>query len=92
VVALLPNAGAPPVPQAPPAGDGAAAAELAGGQQPPGHPGAQLVDDAAQAGAVIDAGRPPLRHGGVADLAYGRGPGPVGYRLLTAAELSAAGA
>jgi predicted dinucleotide-binding enzyme len=26
----------------------------------------------------------------LADLAYGRGPGPVGYQLLTAAELSAA--
>jgi hypothetical protein len=26
---------------------------------PPGHAGAQLVDDAGQAGAVIDAGRPP---------------------------------
>jgi predicted dinucleotide-binding enzyme len=26
------------------------------------------------------------------DLAYGRGPGPVGYQLLTPAELSAAGA
>jgi hypothetical protein len=25
------------------------------------------------------------------DLAYGRGPGPVGYQLLTAAELSATG-
>jgi 8-hydroxy-5-deazaflavin:NADPH oxidoreductase len=27
----------------------------------------------------------------LADLAYGRGPGLAGYRLLTAAELSAAG-
>jgi hypothetical protein len=25
------------------------------------------------------------------DLAYGRGPGPVGYQLLTPAELSTAG-
>jgi hypothetical protein len=40
-------------------GDRAGAAELAGGQQPPGHTGAQLVDDADQAGAVVDAGRPP---------------------------------
>ena len=27
----------------------------------------------------------------MADLAYGRGPGPVGYQLLTPSELSMAG-
>jgi len=59
VMELLPDAGALPVTQAPPAGDRAAAAELAGGQQPPWDAGVQLVDDAGQAGAVIGAGRPP---------------------------------
>ena len=34
----LPHAGALPVAQPPPAGDRAAAAELADRQQPPGHP------------------------------------------------------
>jgi hypothetical protein len=53
---LLPHAGVLPVAQAPPAGDRAAAADLVGGQQPPGDAGAQLVDDAGQRGAVIDAG------------------------------------
>jgi hypothetical protein len=55
VVKLLPHAGALPVAQPPP-GDRAATAELASGQQPPGDAGAQLVDDAGQAGAVVDAG------------------------------------
>jgi hypothetical protein len=55
LVELLPHAGVLPVAQPPPAGDRAAAAELAGGQQPPGDAGAQLIDDAGQAGAVVDA-------------------------------------
>jgi hypothetical protein len=53
VMELLPHPGALPVAQASPAGDGAAAAELVGGQWPPGDAGTQLVDDASQAGAVI---------------------------------------
>jgi predicted dinucleotide-binding enzyme len=57
------------------------------------------------AGLIVDAGFVPVDAGRLdaapevealgrllADLAYGRGPGPVGYQLLTAAELSAAGA
>jgi hypothetical protein len=52
----LPHPGALPVPQPPPAGDRATAAELAGRQQPPGDTGAQLIDDAGQRGAVINAG------------------------------------
>jgi 8-hydroxy-5-deazaflavin:NADPH oxidoreductase len=56
------------------------------------------------AGLIVDAGFVPVDAGRLeaarevealgrllADLAYGRGPGPVGYQLLTAAELSAAG-
>ena len=56
VVELLPHAGALPVTQPPPAGDGAAAAELAGGEQPPGDAGVELVDDAGQRGAIVDTG------------------------------------
>jgi hypothetical protein len=59
VVELLPHAGALPVVQPPPAGYRAAAAELVDRQQPPGDAGAQLVDDAGQAGAVVDAGPAP---------------------------------
>jgi hypothetical protein len=59
VVELLPHAGALPVAQPPPAGDRAAAAELVDRQQPSGDAGAQLVDDAGQAGAVVDAGPAP---------------------------------
>jgi hypothetical protein len=55
----LPDAGALPVAQPPPAGDRAAAAELVDRQQPSGDAGAQLVDDAGQAGAVVDAGPAP---------------------------------
>jgi hypothetical protein len=55
-VQTLPDPGALPVAQPPPAGDRAAAAELTGGQQPPGDAGAQLEDDAGQAGALVDAG------------------------------------
>jgi hypothetical protein len=56
------------------------------------------------AGLIVDAGFAPVDVGRLeaarevealgrllADLAYGRGPGPVGYQLLTAAELSAVG-
>src|SRR4029453_17018410 len=56
VVGLLPHPGALPVVQPPPAGDRAAAAQLADGQQPPRDAGAQLVDDPGQTAAVIDAG------------------------------------
>jgi hypothetical protein len=56
VVELLPDAGALPVPQPPPAGDWAAAAKLTDRQQPPGDAGVELVDDAGQRGAVVDAG------------------------------------
>jgi hypothetical protein len=56
VVELLPDADALPVPQPPPASDRAAAAKLADRQQPPRDAGAELVDDAGQAGAVVDAG------------------------------------
>jgi hypothetical protein len=56
MVELLPHAGALPVPQPPPTGDGAAAAELAGGEQPPGDAGVELVDDPGQRGAIVDAG------------------------------------
>lgn len=64
------------------------------------HAGAKQV----AAGLIADAGFVPVDAGRLAaarevealgrllaDLAYGRGPGPAGYRLLTAAELSAAG-
>jgi hypothetical protein len=44
------------VTQAPPAGDRAATAELAGGQQPPRNAGAQLVDDPGQRGTVVRTG------------------------------------
>jgi 8-hydroxy-5-deazaflavin:NADPH oxidoreductase len=56
------------------------------------------------AGLIVDAGFVPVDVGRLdaarevealgrllVDLAYGRGPGPVGYQLLTPAELSAAG-
>jgi 8-hydroxy-5-deazaflavin:NADPH oxidoreductase len=56
------------------------------------------------AGLIVDAGFVPVEVGRLevardvealgrllVDFAYGRGPGPVGYQLLTAAELSAAG-
>jgi hypothetical protein len=56
VVELLPDAGALPVAQPAPAGDRAAAAKLAGRQQPPRDAGAQLVDDAGKRRAVVDAG------------------------------------
>jgi hypothetical protein len=56
VVELLPDTGALPVTQAPPAGDRAATAELAGGQQPPRNAGAQLVDDPGQRGTVVRTG------------------------------------
>jgi 8-hydroxy-5-deazaflavin:NADPH oxidoreductase len=64
------------------------------------HAGAKRV----AAGLIVDAGFVPVDAGrlGAArevealgrllvDLAYGRGPGPVGYQLLTPAELSTAG-
>jgi 8-hydroxy-5-deazaflavin:NADPH oxidoreductase len=56
------------------------------------------------AGLIVDAGFVPVDAGRLeaarevealgrllVDLAYGRGPGPVGYQLLTPAELSTAG-
>jgi 8-hydroxy-5-deazaflavin:NADPH oxidoreductase len=56
------------------------------------------------AGLIVDAGFVPVEVGRLevawevealgrllVDLAYGRGPGPVGYQLLTPAELSATG-
>jgi 8-hydroxy-5-deazaflavin:NADPH oxidoreductase len=56
------------------------------------------------AGLIVDAGFVPVDAGRLeaardaealgrllADLAYGRGPGPVGYQLLTPAELSTVG-
>ena len=56
VVQPLPHAGGLPVPQPAPTGDRTAAAQLAGGQQPPGHPGAQHVDDPAEDRPVVDPG------------------------------------
>src|SRR5512132_3845505 len=63
---LLPDAGLLPVAQLPPAGHPAAAAKLTGREQPPGHPGAQDVDDPAQHRPVLVQGRPPLGWGGLA--------------------------
>ncbi len=67
--------------------------------------GDQAAAKQVAAGLIVDAGFVPVDAGRLdaareiealgrllADLAYGRGPGPVGYQLLTAAELSAAGA
>jgi predicted dinucleotide-binding enzyme len=64
------------------------------------HAGAKRV----AAGLIVDAGFVPVDAGRLevarevealgrllVDLAYGRGPGPVGYQLLTPAELSTAG-
>jgi 8-hydroxy-5-deazaflavin:NADPH oxidoreductase len=66
--------------------------------------GDQAAAKQVAAGLIVDAGFVPVDAGQLeaardvealgrllADLAYGRGPGPVGYQLLTAAELSAAG-
>jgi 8-hydroxy-5-deazaflavin:NADPH oxidoreductase len=65
--------------------------------------GDQAATKQVAAGLIADAGFVPVDAGRLdaarevealgrllADLAYGRGPGPVGYRLLPAAELSAA--
>jgi hypothetical protein len=52
----LPHPGLLPVPQPPPAGHAAAAAQLLGREQPPGHPGPQHLDDAAQHRAVLEPG------------------------------------
>ena len=52
----LPDAGGLPVAQPPPAGHAAATAQLLGREQPPGHPGAQHVDDAAEHGPILDPG------------------------------------
>jgi hypothetical protein len=56
MVESSPDASALPITQPPPAGDRAVAAKFAGGQQPPGDAGAELVDDPGQSGAVVDAG------------------------------------
>jgi hypothetical protein len=60
---LLPDAGLLPVAQPPPAGHAAAAAQLLGRQQPPGHAGPQHVDDPAQHRPVPDPGPATLGMG-----------------------------
>src|SRR5215211_3628894 len=55
MVEALPHAGALPVAQPPPASDRATTTQLPGGQQPPGDAGAQLIHDAGQCGAIVDA-------------------------------------
>ena len=52
----LPDPSLLPVAQPPPAGHAAATAQLTGREQPPGHPGTQDVDDAAQDRPVLDPG------------------------------------
>jgi hypothetical protein len=51
----LPDAGRLPIAEAPPAGRAAPAAEFLG-QQPPRAPGPEHEDDAAEGGAIRDAG------------------------------------
>ena len=59
----LPDAGLLPVAKPPPAGHTAATAQLLGRQQPPGHPGAQHIDDPAEHGPVLDPGPAALGMG-----------------------------
>jgi 8-hydroxy-5-deazaflavin:NADPH oxidoreductase len=66
--------------------------------------GDQAAAKRVAAGLIVDAGFVPVDAGRLdaardvealgrllVDLAYGRGPGPVGYQLLTSAELSTVG-
>jgi hypothetical protein len=59
----LPHPDGLPVAQPPPAGHAAAAAQLLGRQQPPGHPSPQHIDDPAQHCPVPDSGPTALGMG-----------------------------
>src|SRR5829696_2815017 len=52
----LPDPGGLPVAQPPPAAHAAATAQLPGREQPPGHPGAQHIDDPAEHGPILNPG------------------------------------
>jgi hypothetical protein len=66
----LPHPGSLPIPQPPPTGHPAATAQLPSGEQPPGHPGPQHIDDRTQHSPVLDPGPATLTFGSFA----GRGP------------------